>query len=586
MVTLDSSDNSSQWHNPARWKILIRSIALVVAVPCIISKSATILRSTAEQQDDPMTLHRLLQQVGNAVTGEHRIFSPTGEDRSSDGSISDRGDSSLLSVQDHMDSQLENSKKPFEGSSPMDANLPYEPPPSDTGADSDPGGAAADNASDNADDNNDNGNMGSATRDPNNPHQNITFKIGLINKIENGLLLSEGLKSHVIAESGRKVRYYNQEQSSSVFHDWPDGGDVFVDTRPENPGGWVLISNSEEDREGQGGVGAITFDASGNVIDYRMVLTGTTMNCNGGKTSFGAWISCEEDFWSANGKVWQVDPLGIRAPQIITLGSEGGIFEAFAEDIRDPAKPHFFLTEDDEYGPMQRFTPDAPDWNKPWEILLGPGTVDYLVLLPNQNDHTQGIYTWIENKRQAKQNAAYYYPNAEGLSVHENSLFVVCKKYNHLYELDLDRLTYTRKSTSSGLFDGTPDQLRKIIGPPAGEAANTDGSEEEPEVLLYFTEDGGEKAGIHARNAKGEVFTVLEGMYTPETTGLSFSPDGTRMYFAYQEDGMMFEVQRIDGHPFYGKTLNLKNHQFEGSTESPTERRKRRDKIRRARYNR
>ena len=32
-----------------------------------------------------------------------------------------------------------------------------------------------------------------------------------------------------------------------------------------------------------------------------------------------------------------------------------------------------------------------------------------------------------------------------------------------LFELDLDAGTYTRESTRSGLFDGQPDQLQKII---------------------------------------------------------------------------------------------------------------------------
>jgi hypothetical protein len=80
-----------------------------------------------------------------------------------------------------------------------------------------------------------------------------------------------------------------------------------------------------------------------------------------------------------------------------------------------------------------------------------------------------------------------------------------------------------------------------------------------------------------------EKFIILEGMYQPETTGLSFSPgeikllaavctflhtllnmhcpyktDLSRVYFAFQEDGMLFEVLRIDGLPFNAKTVNLK----------------------------
>jgi len=91
--------------------------------------------------------------------------------------------------------------------------------------------------------------------------------------------------------------------------------------------------------------------------------------------------------------------------------------------------------------------------------------------------------------------------------------------------------------------------------------------------MLYFTEDGGDKAGIHARESTGAVHTILEGLYKPETTGLSFSPDGKRMYFAFQEDGLMFEIQRLDQKSFHATALNVKSHRFEGS-EAANSRRK------------
>ena len=43
-----------------------------------------------------------------------------------------------------------------------------------------------------------------------------------------------------------------------------------------------------------------------------------------------------------------------------------------------------------------------------------------------------------------------------------------------------------------------------------------------------------------------------------ETTGISFSPDGKHMYFAFQEDGMLFDLTRDDGLSFHGKTVKLK----------------------------
>jgi len=113
---------------------------------------------------------------------------------------------------------------------------------------------------------------------------NVTFAPGDLSVKEAGLILSRGLRARVIAMTGRRIVYFNGTKSSKAFHGYPDFGATFPDTRPNNIGGWVYVSNSEIDITGKGGVGASTFDKDGNVIDYRMVLEGTTMNCGGGRT--------------------------------------------------------------------------------------------------------------------------------------------------------------------------------------------------------------------------------------------------------------------------------------------------------------
>lgn len=169
-----------------------------------------------------------------------------------------------------------------------------------------------------------------------------TYVPGKLNTRQVGLLLSEGLEARVIAVSNRPVLLGNGEWSTEIFHQFPDGAAVFRDNRPGNSGGWIYVSNSEA---WNGGVGAITFDKTGEILRYERLLKDTSWNCNGGPTPWGSWISCEEDFDHLSGLVWQVDPYGLREPVPIKLGSEGGAWEAFAYDVRDPAKPKFFLTE-------------------------------------------------------------------------------------------------------------------------------------------------------------------------------------------------------------------------------------------------
>jgi hypothetical protein len=366
---------------------------------------------------------------------------------------------------------------------------------------------------------------------------------------ESGLLLSTGLTARKIATTGEPVDYVTGGASSIPFHGNPDMGATFVDERPGNEGGWIYVSNSEMRRFRRlGGVGSITFDRNGDVIDYQMVLTRTTANCGGGRTPWGAWISCEEVRF---GNLYQVDPTGEIQPRgPITLGSDGGFFESFAYDVRNPLVPRFFVTEDRRNGALQRFTPKQPNWDDPWSILYGDGHLDYLILDPEPGND-KGVYRWSSNKTEARANAEDFYLLSEGMDIIENRLYFISKWLRQLYILDLDGNTYTNHTTTQGLFDGAPDQILHILG-----------QRKDKENVLYFTEEGGRRPGIHGRNELGQFFTILESdVYDPdETTGFAFSPDNMHLYVCYQLNGVCFDVTRKDGLPFSGRTLNVKYH--------------------------
>lgn len=215
-----------------------------------------------------------------------------------------------------------------------------------------------------------------------------------------------------------------------------------------------------------------------------------------------------------------------------------GFFEAFAYDIRDPNHPRFFVTEDKERGPIRRFSPSHIDWEDPWELLHAPGTLEYLVIEPRGGN--RGTFRWTTDKMYAKANAAMYYPYTEGIDVWRHQLFFTTKERRELYILHLDNKTFEKESTASGIFDGMPDQVKRIVD---------DG-------LLYFCEEGGVENGVHARDENGWFFTILEtDTFSDESTGLAFSPDGKRMYVAFQHSGRIFDIWREDGLPFHGKTL-------------------------------
>jgi hypothetical protein len=195
---------------------------------------------------------------------------------------------------------------------------------------------------------------------------------------------------------------------------------------------------------------------------------------------------------------------------------------------------------------VRRFTPNNVDWDEPWEMLHTEGPVDYLFVHPNESG-TGGTFEWTNDKAAAQMNAKDFYPQTEGIDIYGAEMYVACKGIKQLFTFNLDTMTYENESTVSGLFDGQPDQMQRILG--------------NGEDLLFFTEEGGVDAGIHARDGQDRFYTILESpIYPDETTGLAFSPDGMHMYLAYQVNGLLFDVWREDGLPFQARTLNVKYH--------------------------
>ena len=328
-----------------------------------------------------------------------------------------------------------------------------------------------------------------------------TYRPGNLTHIEVGLWLSEGLHARLVATFNEPVAYtgttltmgttqqnqFVQQHSEKVFHEFPDGAETFPDPRPNNIGGWIYVSNSEVPEDGGGGVGAITFNKEGNVIDYSKLLDGTTMNCGGGPTPWQTWISCEEV--EKEGQIYQIDPTGHQAPQLLTLGIDGGRWESFAYDVRNRTAPHFFVTEDVKKGTVRRYTPEIEeiDWTDDAtarNMLHGNGTTDYLLLIPPDNmTHTgidRGTFLWTDDIKAAKNNARSYYPETEGIDVDGSQMYLVCKNIRQMFVLNLDEGTYYNQTTESGLFDGKPDQLQRIL--------------DDPNDILYFTEEGGKDA--------------------------------------------------------------------------------------------
>jgi len=396
------------------------------------------------------------------------------------------------------------------------------------------------------------------------------FVPGLLNQLdeENGIFLAQGLTARTVGVSGKRVHYADGTKSKDTMHIFPDAAGCF----DLEDGGYVYASNSEVPFGFilGAGVGSFIFDSNGDLQEYRRVLEKKTcMNCGGGKTPWGTWLSGEE---YNKGEVWEVDPLGIDEANKTWFGASndenierGRPFESAICDDRDMLNLACFATIDSGDGELRRLTPnaqilsDAISSNDYSRVLTSEGTLDYLLLDVPSN----GTFSWTQDLSLAQKNAELNYQNLEGIDHYDGTLYLISKKQREVISLNLDNFTYEKSSTINGTFNEQPDQILHVL---SDSEENSNSSN-----MIYFVEDGGCMPGLFVRDMNHEhYFPLLEKVpqkYLPsdEVTGLAFCDNHTRLMISFQRFnlfGKLLEIRKKDGLPFTGTSLNLKAHKY------------------------
>ena len=333
-----------------------------------------------------------------------------------------------------------------------------------------------------------------------------------------GIRLPPGFSVRIVARSGQPVL-----PDGYIWHFWPDGGATFL----TEDGGWIYVSNSELPITG--GVGALRFNADGEIIDAYRILDGTNINCAGGPTPWGTWLSCEE---VDSGRVFETDPWGeAEAVDRPALGR----FKHEAATI-DPELGIVYLSEDESDGCFYRFVSSTFDADGNLSLTEGElqvaavddaGGVSWL---PIPDPLAEGD---VPTRMQVPESTVF--DGGEGIWWFEGKVYLATKGDNKVWAYD------TKRQTISTIYD------RSAAADP-GALYGVDNLTVSACGDVLVAEDGGQMR-IVAVLPSGELKPLMqiEGQEDSEITGPAFDPSGTRLYFSSQRatgqlGGITYEI--------------------------------------------
>jgi uncharacterized protein len=315
-----------------------------------------------------------------------------------------------------------------------------------------------------------------------------------------------------------------------------------------------------------GGTTTVVYDpASRRLVRHFLSLAGTELNCAGGPTPWGTWITCEETVNKKDslrerdhGYVFEVTPSatpGLVVPR--PLGALGRFrHEAIAVH---PESGCVYLTEDVPDGVFYRFIPTEPG------VLAKGGRLQAMVVIDSPTLDTKNWEKplfkvgqrrrtkWVDLfnvsapdddlRLQAASKGAALFARCEGIWMGRGEMFFAATTGG------VKRLGQVWKYTPSPAEaregeDRQPGTLELLLEPNDSTVCNNaDNLTVAPFGDLVVCEDGEKVNGLFGVTPAGKTYRIaVNRSNSSELAGAAFSPDGTVLFVNIQNPGVTLAI--------------------------------------------